>query len=170
MLGSTPLAKQPEIEAQAALESAVAAEAATPQIVESRFGPLEILPENFLTLPKGLFGFSDHHEFGLANLPEGKHPQFKALQCMTEPDLTFLVVPFNIVSGAIDDADINEACAALTISREELAIFLIITVRRENNEVQVSANLRAPIFIDIVRHLGRQYVLADNKYSIRHVL
>lgn len=170
MLGHTPLAKNPDIEAVAALEGGVAAEDGTPQIVESRFGPLEILPENILTLPQGLFGFSDHHEFGLANLPEGKHPQFKALQCLTEPDLTFLVVPYNTESGAIDVADLDEACAALTISREEMSVFLIVTVRRENNEVQVSVNLRAPIFIDIVRHLGRQYVLADNKYSIRHVL
>ncbi len=170
MLGNTPLAKKPDMDAQAAMEGAMAAENSTPQTVESRFGQLEILPENILTLPQGLFGFSDHHEFGLANLPEGKHPQFKALQCMTEPDLTFLVVPFNIESGAIDEADIDEACAAFTINREELAIFLIVTVRRDNNDVQVSVNLRAPIFVDITKHLGRQYVLADNKYSIRHVL
>ena len=170
MLGNTPLAKKADIEAAAALEGAGAAEAVQPQIIVSRFGELEILPENMVTLPQGLFGFSDYHEFGLATLPADKHPQFKALQCMTEPDLTFLVVPFNIESSAIDDADIDEACAALNIGIEELAIFLIVTVRRNHSEVQVSVNLRAPIFIDIVRHLGRQYVLADDKYSIRHVL
>ena len=138
--------------------------------IESRFGHLEFRGENAITLPQGVLGFSGYHDFCIANLPDGKHPQFKVLQCLTEPDVAFLVVPFNIDSEAIDEADLDEACEALSIEREDLAMFLIVTVRREGDGANVSVNLRAPLFIDKCKHEGRQYVMPNNKYSIRHGL
>jgi len=139
-------------------------------LIKSRFGHLEFRSENALTLPQGVLGFSGYHDFCVAYLPDGKHPQFKVLQCLTEPDIAFLVVPFNIDSEAIDEADLDEACEALSIERQDLVVFLIVTVRREGDGVSVSVNLRAPLFIDRHKRTGRQYVMPNNKYSIRHGL
>ncbi len=140
------------------------------RIVESRFGSLEIADDAHITLPNGLLGFSEFHDFALAMLPNGRHPQFRVLQSLTTEDLAFLVAPLNIDSGAIDDADLSDACATLGIARETLTILLIVTVRRDEAGAQVSVNLRAPVFIDSTRMVGRQYVLPNNRYSIRHVL
>jgi flagellar assembly factor FliW len=138
--------------------------------IASRFGHLEFNSENALTLPQGVLGFSGYHDFCVANLPDGKHPQFKVLQCLTEPDVAFLIVPFNIDSEAIDEADLDEACEGLSIERQDLVMFLIVTVRREGDNAAVSVNLRAPLFIDKGQQTGRQYVMPNNKYSIRHGL
>ena len=138
--------------------------------IESRFGHLAFRGENAITLPQGVLGFSGYHDFCIANLPDGKHPQFKVLQCLTEPDVAFLVVPFNIDSEAIEEADLDEACEALSIERQDLMMFLIVTVRREGDGASVSVNLRAPLFIDRGKSTGRQYVMPNNKYSIRHGL
>lgn len=148
------------------------AETAAPgaRIIESRFGTIEIAADAHISLPNGLLGFSEFHEFGIAALPNGRHPQFRVLQCLTTADLAFLVAPLNMDAGAIEDSDIDEACTTLGIKRDRLMIMLIVTVRRDDSGAQISVNMRAPVFIDTAQMIGRQYVLPNNRYSIRHVL
>lgn len=139
-------------------------------IIESRFGALAIHPNATLMFPQGLLGFGDFRDFALADLPDGKQPQFKALQCLSDPSLAFLVAPLPNESSAIDMVDVEEACVNLEIVAEDLAIVLIVTVRRDDDGVHVSVNLRAPIMIDTRRRVARQYVLPNSKYEIRHKL
>ena len=145
--------------------------AAEPQVVvESRFGTIVVASEARITFPQGLLGFSDCHAFGLAPLPDGKHPQFRVLQSIEDATLAFLVAPLSIESGAIAADDIVEACGTLGIAREDLAVLLIVTVRRDGAAAQVSVNLRAPVFVDSRRRVARQYVLPNARYAIRHPL
>jgi flagellar assembly factor FliW len=139
-------------------------------VIESRFGTLTIHPHSTLLFPQGLLGFSDCRDFALAELPNGKQPQFKALQCLTDPSLAFLVAPLPSESPAIDRTDVEEACQSLSIAAEDLAIVLIVTVRRDDEGAHVSVNLRAPVLIDTRNRVARQYVLPNNKYEIRHKL
>ena len=139
-------------------------------VIESRFGTLTIRPHATLMFPQGLLGFGDCRDFALAELPNAKQPQFKALQCLTDPSLAFLVAPLPSESPAIDHTDVEEACQSLSIAAEDLVIVLIVTVRRDDDGAHVSVNLRAPVLIDTKRRVGRQYVLPNNKYEIRHKL
>ena len=141
-----------------------------PIAVESRFGTIVISSAARLTFPHGLLGFSDYRSFGIAPLPDGKHPQFRVLQCLDDRDLAFLVAPFNLESGAIADEDISEACDTLAIPRADLLVLLIVTVRRDGASAQVSTNLRAPVFVDCRRGVARQYVMPNARYAIRHPL
>jgi flagellar assembly factor FliW len=140
------------------------------QVIESRFGTIEVTPEARLHLPNGLLGFAEFHDFGLAMLPGGRHPQFRVLQSLTAQELAFLVAPLNMESCAIEDDDLNEACATLGIGRDRLGVLLIVTVRRDEDGAHVSVNMRAPLFVDTARNIARQYVMPNNKYSIRHTL
>lgn len=139
-------------------------------VIESRFGTLSVRPQTSLCFPQGLLGFGDFRDFALAELPNSKHPQFKALQCLTDPNLAFLVAPLASDSQAIDPVDVEEACETLSIAREDLAILLIVTVRRDDDGSHVSVNLRAPVLVDTRQRVARQYVLPNNKYEIRHRL
>lgn len=139
-------------------------------VVESRFGTLSIGENAHLTMPQGLLGFGDYHEFALAELPEGKYPQFRVLQCLSDQNLAFLVAPLSSETQAIDTADIEEACRLLGIAMADLALLLIVTVRRDEAGAHVSVNLRAPVFVDTRNHLGRQYVMPNAKYPVRHSL
>lgn len=141
-----------------------------PIAVESRFGTVIVSSAAHITFPQGLLGFSDYHLFGIAPLPNGKHPQFRVLQSLEAADLAFLVAPFNIESGAISAHDISEACSTLGIARQDLMVLLIVTVRREGESAQVSVNLRAPVFVDARRGIARQYVMPNTEYAIRHPL
>jgi len=139
-------------------------------VIESRFGTLTINPNATLMFPQGLLGFADYRDFALAELPNGKQPQFKALQCLNDPSLAFLVAPLPSDSSAIDRIDVEEACRSLDIVAEEVAIVLIVTVRRDDEGAHASVNLRAPILIDTNHRVARQYVLPNSKYEIRHKL
>jgi flagellar assembly factor FliW len=150
--------------------STVPAQAEPQLIVESRFGTIVFDGESRVTFPQGLLGFSDFHNFGLATLPDGKHPQFRVLQSLEDASLAFLVAPLNVDSGAISAEDLTEACTTLGIVREDLAVLLIVTVRRDGSAAQVSVNLRAPVFVDSRRRVARQYVLPNARYAIRHPL
>lgn len=139
-------------------------------MIESRFGTLTVRPDTAILFPQGLLGFADYRDFALADLPSGKQPQFKALQCLSDPGLAFLVAPLPSGSTAIDAADVEEACHSLSIAPEDLAILVIVTVRRDDDGAHVSVNLRAPVLIDTRQRIARQYVLPNNKYDIRHKL
>jgi flagellar assembly factor FliW len=141
-----------------------------PIAVESRFGLVVISSAARMTFPQGLLGFSDYHSFGVAPLPDGKHPQFRVLQSLEAAELAFLVAPLNLESGAVANDDIDEACATLGIARDDLLVLLIVTVRREGESAQVSVNLRAPVFVDARRGIARQYVMPNTRYAIRHPL
>lgn len=141
-----------------------------PIVVESRFGTIVISSAARITFPQGLLGFSDYHSFGIAPLPDNRHPQFRVLQSLDAAELAFLVAPLSLESDAIVAKDIDEACGTLGIVREDLLVLLIVTVRREGELAQVSVNLRAPLFVDARRGVGRQYVMPNARYAIRHPL
>lgn len=139
-------------------------------VVESRFGTLTIGDNATLAMPQGLLGFGDYHDFALAELPEGKYPQFRVLQCLSDQNLAFLVAPLSADNQAIDPGDIAEACRTLGIAVPDLALLLIVTVRRDESGAHVSVNLRAPVFVDTRNHVARQYVMSNSKYPVRHSL
>jgi len=139
-------------------------------VVQGRFGELRFGPQNLLRLPQGLFGFASHHNFGLANFPKREFASFKVLQCLEDAKLSFLILPLEPGTDLIAARDLDPVYAQLDIPKEDGAVFLILTTRREEGRTVISANLRAPIFVDTRRHVGRQCVLSNPDYGIQHTL
>lgn len=123
-----------------------------------------------VTLPQGLIGFPDFTEFGLINLPDPRMEQFKLLQSVSDPDLSFIVLPLQMEDSPIDAEDMNKALTELAIAPEDALILSIVTIRQDNGQVQITTNLKAPIIVDADSRNGRQYVFSDPKYDIRHAL
>ncbi len=139
-------------------------------IIESRFGTLAIAPENGVKFPEGLLGFGELHGYAVADLPDQRYPQLKVLQCLDDHQLSFLVLPLEPEAGIILRGDIAQACDALSIEVGDLAILLIVTVRKTSEGVTVSANLRAPLMIDSISRTGAQYVIPNDRYPVRYAL
>jgi flagellar assembly factor FliW len=156
--------------AQTSMPPSILSETPSTLVVESRFGTLAISENAKLTMPQGLLGFGDYRDFALAELPDGKYPQFRVLQCLSDQNLAFLVAPLSAGNNAIDSGDIEEACRGLGMAYEDLALMLIVTVRRDDAGTHVSVNLRAPVFVDTRNHVARQYVMPNSKYPVRHSL
>ena len=78
-----------EAQEPARTPESTAAAAADPAVIETRFGEMTFDSDNTVYLPRGIFGYADFHDFALADLPDPKLEQFKLLQSLTKPDLSF---------------------------------------------------------------------------------
>lgn len=145
---------------------------AFPQVdkIESRFGTISVDVEKGILFPVGLLGMPDKHHFVLTDFPNPKLKQFKLLQSLDDPELSFITLPIDIDNGIVEVEDIENACRDMEIPAEDLAMVLIVSVHRGLNGVQLSVNARAPIFIDTERQAAAQYVFTSSKYQVQHFI
>lgn len=157
-------------------ETTAAVPAASPQptkdtiSVETRLGPVAVHRDAIIDMPQGPLGFARHTRFALAELPNPDHARFKLLQSMDDPSVTFVVAPVELDGGPIDREDIEQACLAAGMAPGHLVILLIVTVRNDPSGISLTANLRAPVIVDARKRVGRQVVLANPCYDVRHPL
>lgn len=138
--------------------------------IENQLGSFEFTPEQALSFPNGLIGFAGLESFALANLPGDESDQFKVLQCLEIPELSFIVLPYAAEGSLLADKDITEVTEKFQIKKEDLALLFIITIRSTGENMKVTMNLRAPVVVDTKSRTGRQYILSDQSYSVQHEL
>ena len=129
-------------------------------IVASRlFGPITVRPDAFLTFPSGLPGFGGERRFVL--LPAASSGVFW-LQSADEGSVAFLLVdPFTTFPGYT--VDLPEVAP----EDDPPMVMAVVTLPRDTDEV-CTANLQAPVVLDLGRRTGRQVILADHDYGPRH--
>lgn len=140
------------------------------EVIDTRFGKVEIYRQNPIVFPNGLLGMPDKFEFCLTNFPSDKLKRFKLLQSLDDLDLSFITLPVELANPIVEKADIENACRDLELPIGELTLLFIVTVHRQPNGVQLSVNARAPIFVHSMRRIATQYVFHNNKYQIQHVI
>ncbi|HVO14886.1 MAG TPA: flagellar assembly protein FliW [Alphaproteobacteria bacterium] len=138
--------------------------------VPTMFGPMTFARDALLTLPAGLIGMPGKKTFGLGDMPDASYGNFKLLQCIEQPELAFLVLPLEFLPDRIGAADVAEALTALAVPAEQAALLLIVTARKNDGHVTLTANLRAPVVVNRKERVARQYVMPNSAYEIRHVL
>ncbi|MGD1876922.1 MAG: flagellar assembly protein FliW [Kiloniellaceae bacterium] len=138
--------------------------------MKTRFGVIEFDLNQALTFPKAIPGFVGYQQFGLAMIPSETQSSFMLLQALEPDDLSFIVLPYDPTAALIDAKDVEAAQQHLGIAPQDCAIMLIATFRRAGNSFETSVNMRAPIFIDTTNRLAWQYILANDRYDVRHAL
>lgn len=117
------------------------------------FGEMEVEPSHVFYFKDGLLGFEDLKDFVLVSEEESE--PFKWLISMTNPDIGFpLLNPWFL------DLNYNPG---RNIDLEKEVVFSVVTLANTDNEM--TANLKAPIIIDISNNEGRQIILPSDKYS-----
>lgn len=119
----------------------------------TRFGQIEIEPEDILRFPDGLFGLADYQHWVL--LHDGENEALGWLQSTSRPDLAFAVVsPRRFVPNyqlRMSRRELERLAAVDTKSVHLLAIV-------GKNERGMTLNLKAPLVIHLPQRLGRQVV------------
>ncbi|MBV9267750.1 MAG: flagellar assembly protein FliW [Acidobacteriaceae bacterium] len=131
-------------------------------------GPIAYEPDQVLKVPAGLFGFAGETEFLLLELPSARPIAF--VQSVHTPALCFISLPAQVVDPAYRLALKAEDIKALgytpdappAMGKEVLCLALLMV----EPEQPTTANLLAPLIIDIARHRGRQ-VIVNAPYSHR---
>lgn len=140
------------------------------ETIASRFGDISVDMDKAVVFPRGLLGMPDKFQFVLSAFPNPKMQQFTLLQSLEDTALSFITLPLEMQNAIVAAEDIRAASSDLQIKEEDLAILLIVSVHRGMEQVKLSVNARAPLFIDAQRKTGVQYVFQKEKYNVQHML
>lgn len=138
--------------------------------LNTRFGPVSYTEDAILSFPQGIFGFGALKDFVLAKAPQSPLGDFILLQSTEDETVTFLLHPLDRTDCPISQEAIDAACEVLELAKEETSILTIVSIHREDGNVEVTTNMRAPLFICAQERRGYQYILQDSSYALRHPL
>jgi flagellar assembly factor FliW len=133
-------------------------------------GVIDFEPEQVLEVPSGLFGFPEEREFLLLEIPSRRPMVF--VQSTRTADLCFITLPVQVIdqnyrlvlSGP--EAYIMQwrgQASELQMGKDLLCLALLTI----GDNRPVTANLLAPLVIDITHHKATQ-ILVSGTYSHQH--
>ncbi|MBY0554614.1 flagellar assembly protein FliW [bacterium] len=133
-------------------------------IKTSRFGEVQLNPEDVLTFKEGLLGFQDLRQFVLLDDPNDDI--FAWLQSCELPSIAFPVLEPELFGHKYNVNFNRTDLESLQIQAGQTPAFLsIITI--PNDPTQMTANIKAPIVINLEQKIARQCVLQDNNLAIK---
>ncbi|MGM0865309.1 MAG: flagellar assembly protein FliW [Bacillota bacterium] len=130
-------------------------------------GDIEVKSEDILTFEHGIPGFGEEKQFVLLPLPGNEW--FHILQSLMTPQLGFVVTdPFLFFKEY--DFELDEASVELLEhpAEKEVQVLSILTVRETLHES--TANLQAPIIINLASRKGKQVILTNTDYQTKHLI
>lgn len=138
------------------------------KVISKPFGEVEVADDSVLTVPDGLFGFEEHKRFVLLSIPEER--PFSWLQAVDNQRLAMVVVNPGEVLGArfvpkVGASDLQ----ALGVAAAAELIFCCIVVVPENPKL-MTVNLKGPVAFNEKAKIGRQVILLNDDYTVRHLL
>ncbi|MBQ7198500.1 MAG: flagellar assembly protein FliW [Selenomonadaceae bacterium] len=138
------------------------------KINTDRFGEIEVDEKRIVHFKDGIPAFEDEHEFIV--LPYDEETPYYFLQSLNKPELAFLLtIPeifFPDYSAEIDDETVEEL--KITDS-EKILVYALITI--PNGSIRyMTANLLAPIVINLENMQAKQIVMEKSNYTTKHRL
>ena len=133
-----------------------------------QFGEIAFSEDRVITMPDGIVGFEDQTRFLLLEATE--YEPFLLLISVDEPEIGFPLIPAIYAdpkyapSLPSDEIELLGGKDAVN----DLAVMLIATIGKSASDT--TANLRAPVFINPAKRVGRQVILTDDNYSVRYPL
>ena len=136
------------------------------------FGPVDYQTDSVFHFPSGLPGFEDHRDFVFLHVPQSEPLMF--LQSLSNRNLCFVLLPIfvvdphyrlNLTSEELFELDLPAGREPL-IGEDILCATLICVAQGE----VPTANLMAPVVVNLRRHIGIQVIHGDSGYSHRHPL
>jgi flagellar assembly factor FliW len=134
-------------------------------IETSRFGPVTLKQEDVIEFPEGILGFNELRKFVLLDDPNDEI--FAWLQSCEIGQIAFPVLEPELFAQGYQVMLTKHDLESLGLKTAEKNIrsFSIITI--PDDPTLMTANLKAPIVINIERRCARQIVLQDNNLAIR---
>jgi flagellar assembly factor FliW len=131
------------------------------------FGEIEIPEEKIIHFKEGIPGFPQIRKFAMLEMENLK--PFNYLQSLEDPPIALLVVnPFLLQSSYQFEVSEKDAEDLQTGKPEEISIFAVATIPEDPSNATV--NLMAPILINDRNRCGKQIILLESRYSVRHPL
>jgi flagellar assembly factor FliW len=130
-----------------------------PRVHTGQFGELDYEEESTFLFPRGLPGFEHCRRFVLLNEPSLE--PLVHMQSLEIPDLCFLALPVQTIDHTYETEITPEDQQALGGTAMTLDLALLSVA----SEGHLTANLLAPIVINLADRIAVQAVRSDLKYS-----
>ncbi len=134
------------------------------KIQTTRFGVVAISQDDIIEFREGLLGFNTLKNFVLLDDPNDEI--FVWLQSCEEPAIAFPVLEPELFQQDFKVSLTKHDLDSLRLTSNTGArFFCIITI--PDDPTQMTANLKAPVVINVIARMARQCVLQENHLAIR---
>lgn len=135
------------------------------EVRTTRFGVIEIAEDRVITFPKGLLGFPSQTRYCL--LQPGDDALFFWLQSLDDSNLAFVVTDPTLFVTDYSVPIRPEQMEDLGLAElADAQVFVIVN----KVEQELTGNLQGPLVINTLSKQGEQLVLAEKRWTTRHVL
>ncbi|MCG8482294.1 MAG: flagellar assembly protein FliW [Clostridia bacterium] len=129
------------------------------------FGELEVDQAKIITFPKGILGLETFKAYAVFEMLD--NPKFRCLQSIEETQVAFILVnPWDFFKDYDIDISDEELKTIQVKSIEQIVVFNIVTF--QENIMESTANLLAPIIINTDTKEAAQIVLREDQYTTKH--
>ncbi|WP_349408635.1 flagellar assembly protein FliW [Pseudalkalibacillus sp. SCS-8] len=132
------------------------------------FGEVQISEDEIVKFKQGLPGFNIEKEFVILPFSEEETP-YHILQSVSTPSLAFVLGnPFVFFPDY--EFELSESVTELLEiqSEKEVAVYIILTINEPFEKT--TANLKAPVVINLNKGIGKQVVLNKEEYETKHFI
>ena len=132
------------------------------------FGEIEYDQDDVVTVPIGMFGFEEEHEFLLIPF-EGSCETLLSLQSLQTPALSFTVMtPFSLLPDYSPELQPSELKSLGVTENGELGYYVLCAIK--DPIANSTVNLKCPVAINVDTRVARQVILETDRYEMRHPL
>ena len=130
-------------------------------------GDIEVEQKDILHFEKGIPGFLHEKRFTLLALPD--QALFTIMQSVETPELAFVLTsPFSFIDKYEFILDDNTIEQLSIFNQEDISVLTIVTIQEPFEKT--TANLQAPIILNVKNNKAKQVILNDSEYQIRYPL
>lgn len=129
------------------------------------FGKIEVEQDNTITFPNGILGLEAYKEYAVFEMPD--NPKFRCLQSIEEIQIAFILInPWDFYKDYDIEISDEELKGIQVQSIDQVNVFNIVTFQEQ--VMESTANLLAPVIINIDTKEAAQIVLREDQYTTKH--
>lgn len=141
----------------------------TVKFTTTRFGLVEVDRDNVVHFVDEVPGFPEAKRFVL--IPHAENSPFSWLQSVELPEVAFVVTDpwlfFADYKPVVDEGDLD-LLDVKDGTEDSVSIFVMLTIPGDPHKM--TANLQAPVVINLKNNRAKQVILASDRYTTRHAL
>ncbi len=123
------------------------------KLATRQFGELEFEERIVYHFASGLFGFEEYHDFII--IDDKDTEPLRWLVSIDDPDVGFAILEASLLAPKLYRELPHEDSAS--------AVFVVVVLKRDPDPI--TANLKAPIVLNLSSRTGKQIVLNSDEYS-----
>jgi flagellar assembly factor FliW len=139
------------------------------KFTSSRLGVVEVPDDDVIGFPAGLYGFENERGFAILPFDKAIECPLEWMHSLQNPDLAFVITdPYIFVPHYKMNLLETEKAEIQLDPGEAFATRVIINIPRVYTDM--TANLVAPIAINVRKRIAKQFILTTLEYDTRHYL